>query len=32
MGHGNGRTENIVANGAMMPDYINGKKLPKHGK
>lgn len=32
MGHGNERTENIVANRVMMLDYINGKKLPKHGK
>lgn len=29
--HGNDRTENTVAKGTMMPDYINGRNLPKHG-
>ena len=32
MGRGREQTENIVADRAMMLDYINGKKLPKHGK
>lgn len=30
MGHEE-RTENTVANGAMMSDYINATNLPKHG-
>lgn len=32
MGRGREQTENIVADRAMILDYINGKKLPKHGK
>lgn len=31
MGHVNERTENTVANGAKMPDYINERNLPKQG-